>query len=119
MFCSKCGQELKDTDKFCPTCGHVTKTLIEKTSKKDENIYLAIGLIIVEVFLFIITLVINLTGALVLLVPMLVCLGLSIAGKAKHKTYRIREYYSFGIILFVAWVVLVIVKIVSLFIYIF
>lgn len=39
MFCEKCGNQLKATDKFCPKCGAVqsSKVVQDVTPKKSEN----------------------------------------------------------------------------------
>ena len=36
MFCSKCGAKIKETDKFCPQCGYVTKE--DETTKVNNTV---------------------------------------------------------------------------------
>lgn len=38
MFCTKCGQKLKENAKFCSSCGNqISKVLLSKTLEKDEE----------------------------------------------------------------------------------
>lgn len=35
MFCAQCGKEMKDNDRFCPSCGN--EVIVEAVQTSEEN----------------------------------------------------------------------------------
>ena len=37
MFCSKCGKEKNETDKFCPSCGHTASNNVHYNTNQNQG----------------------------------------------------------------------------------
>ncbi len=101
MFCEKCGKEIPDGVKFCPSCGHDNQNHINagKSPSKDKNLILALvisflltGLGIAYagdkkkgIILFIVGLVLNIIGRAI---PILTVAGIIVWAYGLYETYN-------------------------------
>ncbi len=52
MFCSKCGKEIIETDRYCSLCGQENTSKKEKSDRKNKSLSFNWKLILIGLFIF-------------------------------------------------------------------